>query len=118
MTAQFQVLPLSPARTWAICWSGTFTSGLEHRDDGFDLGAVDQRRPDADDFAGPFLMGEALAGHPDPGDGRPVDLASDLRCLLPGLGAARDAHDHLVRLRPALRRERAVDGVDAQEVDA
>ena len=53
-----------------------------------------------------------------PGDRHAVDLAADLDRLLARPGAGRDAHGDLVGLGRVGRRRLAVDGVQAQEVDA
>src|SRR3954451_17730152 len=119
MTVMFEVLPLSPERTWATCCSFSFmASALVHGDDGRHGLAGHERGPDADHLAGAVLVRDALARHADAGDRHAVDLAPNLQGFLAGLAAGRDSHGHLVGLSLHARRRAAMDRVYAHEVDA
>src|SRR5829696_5757099 len=63
-------------------------------------------------------MRHALAGHGYAGDRHAVDLAADLERLLASLASRRYTHRNFVGLRLIGRRHRAVDGIQAQELDA
>src|SRR5215212_4662649 len=115
----FDVLPLSPERTWATCCSlRRMASALVHGDDGTDLVARHERGPHADDLARAVLVRHPLARHAHAGHGHAVDLAANLERLLARPCAGGDADGDLIGLRLPRRRNPSVDGVQADEVDA
>src|SRR6185369_7797586 len=69
-------------------------------------------------FARTVLMRHALAGHADSRYGHAVDFAADLDRFFARFRARGDAHGDFVRLRRILRRHGAVDGIQAEVIDA